>query len=96
MLHESGMGGASKYGVVPQMPLASLDGVNVLDKSHLHAAANWERYCYCKLLLNTFAEWNRRRDVAESTCWVDEVHISCERTRKICLGGPQSLSSNQR
>lgn len=31
MLHESGTGGAVKYGVVSQMPLASLDGVNVLD-----------------------------------------------------------------
>ena len=31
MLHESGTGGAPKYGVVAQMPLASLDGVNVLD-----------------------------------------------------------------
>ena len=31
MLHESGTGGAPKYGVVPQMPLTSLDGVNVLD-----------------------------------------------------------------
>lgn len=31
MLHESGTGGAVKYGVVAQMPLASLDGVNVLD-----------------------------------------------------------------
>lgn len=30
-LHESGTGGAPKYGVVAQMPLASLDGVNVLD-----------------------------------------------------------------
>ena len=31
MLHESGTGGAPKYGVVPQMPLTSLDGVNLLD-----------------------------------------------------------------
>jgi len=31
MLHESGTGGAPKYGVVPQMPLTSLVGVNVLD-----------------------------------------------------------------
>lgn len=31
MLHESGTGGAVKYGVIPQMPLTSLDGVNVLD-----------------------------------------------------------------
>ena len=31
MLHESGTGGAPKYGVVPQMPLTSLQGVNVLD-----------------------------------------------------------------
>ena len=31
MLHESGTGGAPKYGIIPQMPLTSLDGVNVLD-----------------------------------------------------------------
>lgn len=31
MLHVSGTGGAPKYGVVPQMPLTSLEGVNVLD-----------------------------------------------------------------
>ena len=31
MLHESGTGGAPKYGVVAQMPLTSLDGVNLLD-----------------------------------------------------------------
>lgn len=31
MMHESGTGGFPKYGVIPQMPLASLDGVNVLD-----------------------------------------------------------------
>ena len=31
MLHESGTGGAPKYGVVPQMPLTTLDGVNVMD-----------------------------------------------------------------
>jgi putative alpha-1,2-mannosidase len=31
MLHESGTGGAPKYGVVPQMPLTSLAGVNLLD-----------------------------------------------------------------
>jgi putative alpha-1,2-mannosidase len=31
MLHESGTGGAPKYGVVPQMPLTSLSGVNLLD-----------------------------------------------------------------
>ncbi|EKG18302.1 Glycosyl hydrolase 92 [Macrophomina phaseolina MS6] len=31
LLHESGTGGAVKYGVVAQMPLASLAGVNVLD-----------------------------------------------------------------
>ncbi|GME23223.1 Glycosyl hydrolase 92 [Neofusicoccum parvum] len=31
LLHESGTGGAVKYGVVAQMPLASLEGVNVLD-----------------------------------------------------------------
>lgn len=32
-LHESGTGGAPKYGVVPQMPLTSLDGINVLDNT---------------------------------------------------------------
>lgn len=31
MLHESGTGGAPKYGIVPQMPLTTLQGVNVLD-----------------------------------------------------------------
>jgi putative alpha-1,2-mannosidase len=31
MVHVSGTGGAPKYGVVPQMPLTSLEGVNVLD-----------------------------------------------------------------
>ncbi|KAK7514728.1 glycosyl hydrolase [Phyllosticta citriasiana] len=31
LLHESGTGGGVKYGVVPQMPLTTLDGVNVLD-----------------------------------------------------------------
>lgn len=31
LLHESGTGGAPKYGVIGQMPLTSLDGVNVLD-----------------------------------------------------------------
>ncbi len=31
MLHESGTGGAPKYGIVPQMPLTSLQGVNLLD-----------------------------------------------------------------
>ena len=31
MLHESGTGGAPTYGVVPQMPLTTLEGVNVLD-----------------------------------------------------------------
>ena len=31
MMHESGTGGPAKYGIIPQMPLASLDGVNVLD-----------------------------------------------------------------
>jgi len=31
MLHESGTGGAPKYGVVGQMPLRSLSGVNLLD-----------------------------------------------------------------
>ncbi|KAF2086181.1 glycoside hydrolase family 92 protein [Saccharata proteae CBS 121410] len=33
LLHESGTGGAVKYGVVPQMPLTSLDSVNVLDNA---------------------------------------------------------------
>jgi hypothetical protein len=31
MVHESGTGGAPKYGVNPQIPLASLEGVNMLD-----------------------------------------------------------------
>ncbi|KAI0108118.1 glycoside hydrolase family 92 protein [Daldinia grandis] len=31
MLHESGTGGAPTYGLISQMPLTSLDGVNVLD-----------------------------------------------------------------
>ncbi|TKA61306.1 hypothetical protein B0A49_09728 [Cryomyces minteri] len=31
LLHESGTGGAPKYGVIPQMPLTTLEGVNVLD-----------------------------------------------------------------
>ncbi|KAI1338237.1 glycoside hydrolase family 92 protein [Xylariaceae sp. FL0016] len=31
MLHESGTGGAPTYGLIPQMPLTTLDGVNVLD-----------------------------------------------------------------
>ena len=31
MLHESGTGGAPTYGLIPQMPLTSLDGVNVMD-----------------------------------------------------------------
>ena len=31
MMHESGTGGPAKYGIVPQMPLATLEGVNVLD-----------------------------------------------------------------
>ncbi|KAI0128676.1 alpha-1,2-mannosidase family protein-like protein [Xylariales sp. AK1849] len=31
MLHESGTGGAPTYGLIPQMPLTSLDGVNLLD-----------------------------------------------------------------
>ncbi|KAK3680163.1 hypothetical protein LTR78_000540 [Recurvomyces mirabilis] len=33
MMHESGTGGAPKYGIVPQMPLTTLDGVNVLDNT---------------------------------------------------------------
>lgn len=31
MLHVSGTGGAPKYGIIPQMPLTSLEGVNLLD-----------------------------------------------------------------
>ncbi|KAI0015442.1 alpha-1,2-mannosidase family protein-like protein [Xylariomycetidae sp. FL0641] len=31
MLHESGTGGAPTYGLIPQMPLTTLSGVNVLD-----------------------------------------------------------------
>ncbi|KAH9889753.1 glycoside hydrolase family 92 protein [Xylariomycetidae sp. FL2044] len=31
LLHESGTGGAPTYGLIPQMPLTSLEGVNVLD-----------------------------------------------------------------
>jgi putative alpha-1,2-mannosidase len=31
MLHVSGTGGSPKYGVVPQMPLTNLEGVNLLD-----------------------------------------------------------------
>ncbi|RDW87775.1 alpha-1,2-mannosidase family protein-like protein [Coleophoma crateriformis] len=31
MLHESGTGGAPTYGIVPQMPLTSLEGVNLMD-----------------------------------------------------------------
>jgi putative alpha-1,2-mannosidase len=31
MLHESGTGGSPKYGVIPQMPLTTLDGVNLMD-----------------------------------------------------------------
>lgn len=31
MMHESGTGGPPKYGIISQMPLATLDGVNVLD-----------------------------------------------------------------
>ena len=31
MMHESGTGGSPKYGLIPQMPLTSMDGVNVLD-----------------------------------------------------------------
>jgi putative alpha-1,2-mannosidase len=31
MLHESGTGGAPTYGLIPQMPLTSLQGVNLLD-----------------------------------------------------------------
>jgi putative alpha-1,2-mannosidase len=31
MMHESGTGGSPKYGVVPQMPLTTLEGVNLMD-----------------------------------------------------------------
>ena len=31
LLHESGTGGAPKYGIIPQMPLTTLEGINVLD-----------------------------------------------------------------
>lgn len=31
MLHVSGTGGAPTYGLVPQMPLTSLEGVNLMD-----------------------------------------------------------------
>ena len=31
LLHESGTGGAPKYGVVGQMPLTTLEGVNLMD-----------------------------------------------------------------
>jgi putative alpha-1,2-mannosidase len=31
MMHESGTGGSAKYGIIPQMPLTTLDGVNVLN-----------------------------------------------------------------
>lgn len=31
MMHESGTGGSAKYGIISQMPLATLEGVNVLD-----------------------------------------------------------------
>lgn len=34
MMHESGTGGAPKYGLVPQMPLTSLEGVDLLDNRH--------------------------------------------------------------
>lgn len=33
MLHESGTGGAVKYGVISQMPLTSADSFNVLDNT---------------------------------------------------------------
>lgn len=33
MMHESGTGGAPKYGIVPQMPLTTLDGVDLLDNT---------------------------------------------------------------
>lgn len=31
MLHESGTGGAPTYGLIPQMPLTTLEGVNLMD-----------------------------------------------------------------
>lgn len=31
MLHVSGTGGAPTYGIIPQMPLTNLEGVNLLD-----------------------------------------------------------------
>lgn len=31
MLHESGTGGAPTYGLIPQMPLTTIEGVNLLD-----------------------------------------------------------------
>ncbi|KAK1037022.1 hypothetical protein LTR74_018832, partial [Friedmanniomyces endolithicus] len=33
MMHESGTGGPAKYGIVPQMPLTTLEGVDVLDNT---------------------------------------------------------------
>ena len=33
MMHESGTGGSPKYGIISQMPLASLNGVNILDNT---------------------------------------------------------------
>lgn len=32
-MHESGTGGPAKYGIIPQMPLTTLDNVNVLDNT---------------------------------------------------------------
>ncbi|KAK8037950.1 glycosyl hydrolase [Apiospora phragmitis] len=31
MLHESGTGGAPTYGLIPQMPLVTIEGVNLFD-----------------------------------------------------------------
>jgi putative alpha-1,2-mannosidase len=33
MMHESGTGGSAKYGIIPQMPLTTLKGVNILDNT---------------------------------------------------------------
>jgi putative alpha-1,2-mannosidase len=33
MMHESGTGGSAKYGIIPQMPMTSLAGVNILDNT---------------------------------------------------------------
>lgn len=33
MMHESGTGGSAKYGIIPQFPLTTLKGVNILDNT---------------------------------------------------------------